>query len=293
MLPTLLSYSFNFHKNRTATRTAAAYFLEITCSVRYLCLGVNIHATKWFFVAGAPLHPPTHTHAPTHSLFPLPISNHFKTRKLQNADRGYAIILEFYHSKMIGFGQSSHSEISRDAVLLTWSLCAAMPVKTNPKPTRVRGQNFQTHFRYSHAHISSLISFNVHVAVVADTVACEKCSHLTLGRFRPPERPNESVRCEAAVFAGYRQPSVKLNEVSNNNDSHNSPIHLDSQSILLLTLEWTSNYNQPVDPTAYHSVHHQSQLPEQNNTAGRPLTSQHPHAAQMSPSLLLERIVHN
>ena len=61
--------------------------------------------------------PPTPT--PTHSLFSLPISNHFKTRKLQNADRGYAITLEFYCSKMIGFGQSSHSEISRDAVLLT------------------------------------------------------------------------------------------------------------------------------------------------------------------------------
>ena len=40
-------------------------------------------------------------------------SNHFRTRKPQNDNRGYDIILKFYCSKIIGFLQSSHSELSR------------------------------------------------------------------------------------------------------------------------------------------------------------------------------------
>ena len=48
-------------------------------------------------------------------------SNRFRTRKLQNASRGYVIILKFSRSKTIGFSQSSHREMSRRVLFFTWS----------------------------------------------------------------------------------------------------------------------------------------------------------------------------
>ena len=56
-------------------------------------------------------------------------SNRFRTRKLQNASRGYVIILKFSRSKAIGFWQSSHSEMSRGVVCFTWSLFSLLSQK--------------------------------------------------------------------------------------------------------------------------------------------------------------------
>ena len=49
-------------------------------------------------------------------------SNRFRTRKLQNNNISPASILKFSRSKMIGFWQSSHSEMSRGVDFFTWSL---------------------------------------------------------------------------------------------------------------------------------------------------------------------------